>query len=106
MKIILLPLILLITSLKVCAQTKERFCIVEIERNNAHEEMYLSVDSGQKSIDKVNYVADFARRRKTFISEAHALNFIGSLGWKIVPFKPEFKGMSTPESIFLFRKEE
>jgi hypothetical protein len=106
MKTILLPVIFLITSLNIYAQTKERFCIVEITRNNTLEELYLSVDSGQKSVDKSNYVKDSARRRKVFISEAHALNFVGSLGWKIVAFKPEFKEMSTSESIFIFMKEE
>lgn len=106
MKTILASVILLITSLNVCAQTKERFCIIEIMRNNTHEELYLSVDSGQKSVDKAGYVTDSARRRKIFVSKAQALNYIGNLGWKLVPFKPEFGGMGTTESIFLFRKEE
>ena len=88
------------------AQKTERFCIVRISYSTWEEEVYVSADSGQVKAKEIWYVADSSGKRRNFVTEAKALNYIGSLGWKIVPVKPEFVLIDGGKGLFLFRKEE
>jgi hypothetical protein len=106
MKTITLFIALLSTTDYLLAQTKERFCILKIMRSNQLEEIYAAVDSGQLSIYNANFVSDSNGKKRNFVTEAKALNYISSCGWKIVPMRPEFDGMLSNKGVFLFKKEE
>ena len=100
--------LLLLVSCNVVAQKNERYCIVEMERSRFpfEEAVYISVDSGQAGFRNRKYVADAAGKRHNFVTEVRVLNYIGSLGWKIVPLQPVFENAVLIKGTFLFKKEE
>jgi hypothetical protein len=87
-------------------QKTERFHIVRTFYSTGEDEVYLSADSGQVIIKEIWYVADSSGKKRNFKTEVGALNYIGSLGWKIVPIKTEFVLINASKGLFLFRKEE
>ncbi len=107
MKIVTLFLLLVVVQ-NLFAQKSERYCIVELKRDAifSKKELYITIDSGQAEFRNRQYAVDSAGKLRDFETEVKAMNFIGSMGWKIVPFKPEFEDVFLQKGTFLFRKEE
>ncbi len=88
------------------AQKNEKFCRVKISRPFLEDVIEIIADSGMVDIHNRVYVTDSSGKRRSFKSEIAALNFIGSLGWKLVAVKPEFADIESSKGWYLFKKEE
>lgn len=106
MKRIVFLLVLFVLPSLLFSQKTERFCIVRIFYNAGDDEIYVSADSGQVKINETWYLADSSHKKRNFKTEAGALNYIGSLGWKLVPLKPELVTVGMSKGQYLFKKEE
>lgn len=105
MKTIILLLALFTSAHHLFAQKNERFCIVEVIAEG--DAIYVSADSGQASFSSAKYVMDANGFKRYFTSNAGALNYFGSLGWKIVPVNPHVNNAEIKKrNFFLFKKEE